>query len=235
MTHTRRAALLFFLLVFFTGYVCGFNLSVWQTPRNITAVCGEHVNITCHFTLKMISTSYTEEWKVYWKKDNINETSNKLYNISDFNSDTGSDVNKSHTLKLHAVSVNHSGVYYCTVLKHIPKLVQFTDTTGTRLIVEPLVRNATGRSVESVMWTAPLALALALFCVVSVVCCKNRGLCRRGKKEGQVEQEDTGVVYAAVKLHKCSRDKTSQELREVPDAGCEGNPEVLYSDIHIKL
>ncbi|XP_053479954.1 uncharacterized protein si:dkey-63d15.12 isoform X3 [Ictalurus furcatus] len=231
MTHTRRAAHLLFLIVFLTGCVCGLNLSVWQTPRNITAESGERVTLTCHFTLR---TSERGGWKLQWRKNNDSVFLTESYNISDINTNTVTEVNKSHTLTLHPVNVSHSGIYYCKVWQDVPRLGPETEGGGTELTVDNNTNNssstpstpstssipsstpATDQDVKLVIWMASLALLLIIACVTSVMCFTYRGHCVRPKLKTDRQSaraEDLGVVYAAVKIHKPREKKHTHEVR----------------------
>lgn len=114
------------------GCVCGLNLSVWQTPRDITAESGERVTLTCHFTLR---TSEGGGWRLQWRKNNSTVAPNERYNISVINTNTVTEVNKSHTLTLHPVNVSLSGIYYCKVWQELPRLRSETVGGGTELTV----------------------------------------------------------------------------------------------------
>ncbi|KAK2840577.1 hypothetical protein Q7C36_012156 [Tachysurus vachellii] len=241
MTHTQCVTSLFFLLIFLSGCVCGVNVSVRQTPAVMTAAPGERVNITCHFTLR---TSKSGRWKIMWWKKNNTTFQNDTKFLFEIKPNISSDVNESRSLLLPAVSVSDSGVYYCSVWQDVPQLGPKTSGGGTELIVNSTVRNTftiiitptAPTAVNSLMWKLLVSSLLVVVCVVSVSCCViHRGFCMRRKKEIQSEPSaDTGIVYAAVKLHRASERKNTHKLGEAPDAGCAVNTEVLYSDIRIK-
>ncbi|XP_026996110.1 uncharacterized protein si:dkey-63d15.12 [Tachysurus fulvidraco] len=238
MTHTQCiAASLFFLLVFLSGCVCEVNVSVKQTPAVMTAAPGQHVNITCHFTIR---TSASGRWKIMWWKNNNTTLQNNTKIMFEIKPNISSHVNESRSLLLPAVSVSDSGVYYCSVWQDVPQLGTKTSGGGTQLIVNStftIIITPTAPTAEnSLMWKLLVSSLLVVVCVVFVSCCViHRGFCMRRKKESQSEPSaDTGVVYAAVKLYRGSERKNTQELGEAPDAGCAVNTEVLYSDIRIK-
>ncbi|XP_053536005.1 uncharacterized protein LOC108264924 isoform X2 [Ictalurus punctatus] len=224
MTHTRRAAHLLFLIVFLTGCVCGLNLSVWQTPRDITAESGERVTLTCHFTLR---TSEGGRWRLQWRKNNDSVAPAEKYNISVINTNTVTEVNKSHTLTLHPVSVSLSGIYYCKVWQDVPRLRSETVGGGTELTVYNKTNNssstpstlststpsctpssstpssppATHQDVKLVIWMASLALLLIIACLTSAMCFIYRGHCRRTKLKREYRVTNICLsVYLSIHL-----------------------------------
>ncbi|XP_062855650.1 uncharacterized protein LOC134318579 [Trichomycterus rosablanca] len=211
-----------------TEVACAPNLTVWQTPRNISVLSGDTVNITCHFILKAPDRA---EVKVrWWKHDNtFNFTQN--YNYSE---DKETSLNKSVTLKIQSVDVGNGGVYHCTVFQEVPTLRKGRDKQGTELTVVFVVPTNSSIITSSsqhhvIIWTS----VLITVCIISVTYIISRCRHTRQKQEREHQSVQDEVLYAKLNIPESQERRNTHAVNQTQEA--ETTSEVLYSDIRVKF
>ncbi|XP_036435585.1 uncharacterized protein si:dkey-63d15.12 [Colossoma macropomum] len=185
MTHIR-SLYTSLLSLFITGCLCGSDLTVWQTPKIINATEGQHVNISCHFTIKSIKSTWVQLSIAWWRNNETKEVQQELYNNSALNSDS---VNHSSVLQIPSVRLNHSGIYYCTVLKELPMLGVKIYGPGTELRVDvvPSQGSTTNHSAVTVIAASALISVLITVLITSVIFIIYRAHHKRPKQQSEGE------------------------------------------------
>ncbi|XP_072537261.1 transmembrane and immunoglobulin domain-containing protein 2 [Salminus brasiliensis] len=239
MAHTHTLYTLL-LSAFITGCVCGgSDLTVWQSPAVINTTKGQHVNISCNFTV----TSTAISLKVALVRNN-KTVQFDYYNISALRSQNLNSSTVSHTavLQLPSVRLNHSGTYYCKVWQDVPRLIKSVYGSGTELRVESLPPVNTPKDPITVIVIGALAFGSVLItaCISAVLCILYKRCRKRPKVEGEgqpVQVEDEAVLYAALNILKPELRKNTQETLPEPEQrppDGQTDSEVLYSSVCLK-
>uniref|UniRef100_A0A671PWX1 Si:dkey-63d15.12 n=1 Tax=Sinocyclocheilus anshuiensis TaxID=1608454 RepID=A0A671PWX1_9TELE len=131
--------LLYFFCCFLTGLVSGdasWDISVWQIPE-ITTKEGTNVLITCHIK----ADSRVEGIMVKWLRDNQTIVQSEAIVKSAYPSPVNGSVFINATLHLQSISLNHSGMYYCTAHMNVPGLGTVEYGNGTHVYAGKLYFN----------------------------------------------------------------------------------------------
>ncbi|XP_016340999.1 uncharacterized protein LOC107687985 isoform X1 [Sinocyclocheilus anshuiensis] len=138
MTRTSLSAL--FVTIWFSGLVSGdasWDISVWQIPE-ITTKEGTNVLITCHIK----ADSRVEGIMVKWLRDNQTIVQSEAIVKSAYPSPVNGSVFINATLHLQSISLNHSGMYYCTAHMNVPGLGTVEYGNGTHVYAAIVVSNS---------------------------------------------------------------------------------------------